>query len=147
MKLRLQTDLALRLLLFLSYVRRKTTIDEVAEAYGISRDHLVKVAQQLARLGFVRTQSGRGGGILLSVDPDDTTIGSVVAAVEGRQGVLECVEAPEVCPLEPGCGLRRLLMSAEDAFYQTLESKTLGDFAGSRARGGLQNLGLVRGED
>ena len=141
MKLRLQTDYALRILLYLTFVERRTTADEVAQAFDISRDHLVKVVQELAKRGYLRTRAGRGGGFELSVEPDAVTVRDVVEDIEGRPGVLDCVPSPEICPMEPGCGLRGLLMEAEEAFYATLASRTLSDLArGGRRRGGLYNL-------
>ena len=141
MRLRLQTDYALRVLLYVAFADRKTTTDEVANAYCISRDHLVKVIQLLATHGYVRTQAGRGGGFVLACDPATVTVREVVEAIEGRNGVLDCVESPDVCPLEPGCQLRGLLIEAEDAFYEVLASKTLANLiSGRRRRGGLYNL-------
>ena len=141
MRLRLQTDFALRVLLFLGFVDRKATVDEIAESFDVSRDHLMKVVQLLVTLGFVRTQTGRHGGVVLTRDPSDVTIREVVEKVEGRHGVLDCVETPDCCPMEPGCDLRHLLMGAEEAFYATLESKTLADLTdGERRKGGLYNL-------
>jgi Rrf2 family nitric oxide-sensitive transcriptional repressor len=144
MKLRLQTDFALRVLLYLSFVERKVTVDEIAKAFGISRDHLVKVVQQLATHGYVQTHPGRGGGITLARAPSSVTVKEVVECLEGRHGVLDCVESPEVCPMEPGCRLRKLLMKAEAAFYETLGTQTLSELTGKSPRtGGIHNLAIV----
>jgi Rrf2 family nitric oxide-sensitive transcriptional repressor len=143
MRLRLQTDFALRVLLYLSYVDRKATVNEIADSFGISREHLVKVVQALARHGYVLTQPGRHGGVTLACDPKTTTVREVVEKIEGRHGVLDCVAAPGSCPMEPGCDLRRLLMFAEEKFYAALATKTLGDLTqGSSSRGGLKNLSI-----
>ena len=141
MKLRLQTDYGLRALLFLAFVERRATVDEMAASYRISRDHLIKAVQQLATHGFVKTHPGRGGGVSLARDATEMTVGDVVASLEGRRGVLECVESPEVCPVEPGCRLRRVLMDAETAFYDVLAAQTLADLASQRRpTGGMYNL-------
>jgi Rrf2 family nitric oxide-sensitive transcriptional repressor len=148
MRLRLQTDFALRVLLYLSYVDRKATVDEIADSFGISREHLVKVVQALARHGYVLTQPGRHGGVTLACDPKATTVREVVEKIEGRHGVLDCVAAPGSCPMEPGCDLRRLLMFAEEKFYEALATKTLDDLThGKPARGGLENLGINNPEE
>ncbi len=148
MRLRLQTDFALRVLLYLSYVDRKATVDEIADSFGISREHLVKVVQALARHGYVLTQPGRHGGVTLACDPKATTVREVVEKIEGRHGVLDCVAAPGSCPMEPGCDLRRLLMFAEEKFYEALATKTLEDLThGKPARGGLGNLGINNPEE
>ncbi len=147
MKLRLQTDYALRVLIYLA--RAGTTdgaetlvrVDSMAEAYDISREHLVKVVQALSRHGYTATRSGRGGGVRLAMAPEDIDAAAVVGDFEGRNGVLECVVEPTVCVLEPGCRLRRKLMAAEAAFYAVLEGTTLADLvAKPSASSGLAQL-------
>lgn len=140
MKLRLQTDYALRTLMFLAHVDRRSTADEIAETFGISRDHLVKVVQQLARMGYVRTYSGRGGGLGLARKASDITVRDIVATMEGTRGLLECLQQPDVCPLEPGCHLRTLLMQAEDAFYDALSGVSIYDLCRGAKAGGFANI-------
>lgn len=142
MKLRLQTDYALRSMIFLAHVGRKAKAEEIANTFDISKDHLVKVLQQLSRHGFVETHAGRNGGVTLSKAPDTITVREVIAAMEGRHGVLECVSDPTVCPMEPGCGLRKLLMVAEDAFYEALGDITIAKLSNRRQQGGIVNLNL-----
>ena len=143
MRLTLHTDYALRTLLYLEHTGRPAPVDAIAEAFAISRDHLVKVVQTLTRLGYVSTRSGRGGGVSLARDAAQIKVSDVVADVEGRHQVLDCVLQPQTCVLEPGCGLRRLLMQAEDAFYEALAGATIAELAHPRSRkGGLNNLAL-----
>lgn len=129
MRLLLQTDYALRVLLYLAAVRRRSTAEEIAGAYGISKEHLIKVIRQLDRLGYARTLPGRGGGVEIRRDPARTTVAEVVAAFEGRSGVLDCVDVPESCPMEPGCALRGVLIDAEEAFYAKLERVTIAELS------------------
>ncbi len=143
MHLKLQTDYALRVLLYLGYAGAPAPVDAMASAFAISREHLVKVVQELVRAGYVRTRPGRGGGVELLAAGKAATVSKVVAHFEGRRTVLPCVLQPESCVLEPGCDLRRLLMSAEDAFYGALAGTTIADLCRPRApRGGLRNLAL-----
>ena len=62
---KLQTDYALRTLIYLAHIDAQASVQEIATAYGISRDHLFKVVQQLVRLGFVVSRPGRNGGVRL----------------------------------------------------------------------------------
>ena len=140
MKLRIQTDYALRTLMYLGLTDRKARAEDIANCFVISKDHLVKVIQQLARLGYVRTVPGRGGGVSLAKRPEQIIVREVVESFEGRDTVLECVDSPDICPLEPGCKLRRLLMRAEDAFYGAMSETTIADLYAGRQRGGLYNL-------
>jgi Rrf2 family nitric oxide-sensitive transcriptional repressor len=162
MQLTLKTDYALRVLLYLALHQARhrarhealrdagprrdadaepVSTEAVAEAFRISKDHVVKVVQALARHGWVATRPGRGGGIVLAVDPATLSVDTVVAAFEPRRGVLECIERPAVCVLEPGCDLRRLLIQAEQAFHDVLAGRTVADLVARRPRrGGIHNL-------
>lgn len=135
MQLTLHTDYGLRVLILLAHGQRAATTDEMAEALDVSKHHLVKVVQTLARHGWVRTLRGRAGGVELTVDPEMLNVGDVTAALEGKDGVLACVVSPEVCVLEPGCRLRRQLMAAEEAFYDVLRQSSLADLVRRPAPG------------
>ncbi|RYD36626.1 MAG: BadM/Rrf2 family transcriptional regulator, partial [Verrucomicrobiaceae bacterium] len=69
MKLSLFSDYSLRVLMYGALKGAPFQLDEVTDAYAISRHHLGKVVNRLARLGYLDTQRGRGGGIRLSLDP------------------------------------------------------------------------------
>lgn len=141
--LRTQTDYGMRVLLYLAYKPEQTPVETIAEAYGISKDHLVKVVQQLVRLGYVRSQSGRFGGVRLARRAEEIEVSKVISDFEGRNGVLPCVGEPTACVLEPGCVLRNLLMKAESAFYGTFDGVTLADLIKgnvAQRNGGVYNL-------
>ena len=140
MKLRIQTDYALRALILLGHENRKLTAMELADAFLISKDHLVKVIQQMSRLGYVRALPGRNGGVLLAKDPSEILVREVIQAMEGATGIIACVDDPSFCPMEPGCRLRRVLMKAESAFYDSLGTTSVADLFSGRKRGGLVNL-------
>jgi Rrf2 family nitric oxide-sensitive transcriptional repressor len=125
MRLALQTDYALRTLLYLASRRGRATVAEVAGFYGISAHHLGKVVHQLGRLGHIRNLRGPGGGMELARRPEEITVGSVVRAFEGRTDLLECVGTAGVCVIQPGCVLRGVLAEAERRMMSYLDSVTL----------------------
>jgi Rrf2 family nitric oxide-sensitive transcriptional repressor len=125
MRLTMQTDYALRMLLYLAARRERTTMAEVAEFYKISTHHLGKVAHQLGRFGFVRNVRGPRGGIELARAASGVTVGAVVSAFEGRTSLLECVDTPGVCVIQPGCRLRGVLAEAERRQMDYLNRVTL----------------------
>ena len=147
MVLKTQTDYALRTLMFLALTNEQASAETIADAYRISKDHLVKVVQQLVRLGYVISRSGRNGGMRLAREPELINCGTVVAQFEGRNGLLPCVKDENYCVLEPGCVLRSALISAEAAMYQVLEKLSLADVLRvnkERGNGGVYNL-TIRG--
>ncbi len=104
-----------------------STIAEIADAYGVSKNHLMKVVQQLVNEGFLYSRRGKNGGVRLAQDPEQITIGSVVLAMEPSFGVAECMRAGNDCALTPVCRLRNKLNEANRAFLQVLDDVTLAD--------------------
>ncbi|TVQ33216.1 MAG: Rrf2 family transcriptional regulator [Geminicoccaceae bacterium] len=101
---------------------------DVAAAYGISENHLTKVAQQLAAAGFIKTLRGRGGGLRLAKRPEDISIGAVVRATEGNLCLVECFDpATNTCPLAGVCRFNHALRRALDGFFLVLDGYTLAD--------------------
>lgn len=125
MRLSLQTDYALRTLLYLATRTGRTTVADVAGFFGISAHHVGKVVHQLGRLGYVRNHRGPGGGIELARRPAEITVGRVVLDFEGNMHLLDCVEAPGVCVIQPGCTLRGVLAEAERLQMEYLDGVTL----------------------
>lgn len=125
MRLSLQTDYALRTLLFLATRTGRTTVADVAGFFGISAHHVGKVVHQLGRLGYVRNLRGPNGGIELARAPAAITVGQVVLDFEGNMHLLECVGAPSRCVIQPGCTLRVVLTQAEKLQMDYLNGVTL----------------------
>lgn len=144
MQLTLYTDYSLRVLLYVALKGEQTaTISEIAEAYGVSRNHLVKVVHHLGKLGYLETTRGRSGGLALARDPADINVGEVVEAVEPTMDLVECFDmARNTCPIAPACRLKGVLTQANRAFLAVLKEYTLQDLLVSRGPMKKQ-LGLV----
>jgi Rrf2 family nitric oxide-sensitive transcriptional repressor len=127
MRLDLQTDYALRTLLFLAGNPGRASARAVAEFYQISRDHVAKVVQALARLGYVRSTRGVGGGIELARRPEEIRVGQVILDFEGDMHLLQCVGTANVCIIQPGCRLRSVLATAEQIQVDYLQTVKLSD--------------------
>ena len=136
MTFKLQTDYALRTLMYLATVDRQASVREVASAYGISPDHLFKVVQQLVRFGYVASRPGRKGGIRLAREAGAINCGDVVADFEGRNGLLPCVRNSGYCVLDPGCVLKAALIEAEHAAYAVLDGLTIAELVRRDGGGG-----------
>jgi len=123
------TDYALRVLIHAALrYPEKVTIDEVARAYGISRNHLIKVIHELGRTGFIATQRGRSGGFTLARPADRINISDVVKLTEHGQPLAECFDvANNACVITPACRLKGMLAEAMRAFHATLGQYTIAD--------------------
>lgn len=122
------SDYSLRVLVHLGLnAGRQTSIREVAAAYDISEAHLMKVVHGLAKLGYVATTRGRGGGLKLARPADEIRIGAVIRDTEDDMALTECFSSGNTCPITGPCGLQRMLREALDAFLGVLDRYTLDD--------------------
>lgn len=127
MQLTRHTDYALRLLIDLAgRGDARVQIDEVAERQGISRSHLKKIANGLARAGIIEAVRGRGGGIRLAHDPADIGLKQVLDVTEPRCAMVDCGS----CRLVRGCNLPGILGRAKNAFDRELAGFSLADVVG-----------------
>lgn len=128
MKLTLYTDYSLRVLMYLGARESdKVQIDDIAQFYSISKNHLTKVVNQLSSLGYIKTMRGRGGGIMLNYEPRDLNLGDIVRNTEDNFHMAECFREDNQCVLTPVCGLTFVLGSALQAYLNTLDQHTLAD--------------------
>lgn len=122
------SDYALRVLLFAAARGDELiTIEETAKAYGISRAHLMKVANQLTRSGYLKAVRGRSGGLALAKRPSKICLGDVVRATEPDFALVECFSPENRCLITPRCRLKGVLKEALGAFMATLDRYTLAD--------------------
>lgn len=136
MQLTSYTDYAFRTLIALACVApEKLTAGEISESYGISLNHLLKVVQKLAELGYVETTRGKSGGIRLAVDPKALTLGAVVRQMEPELGLVACLRKDdEYCAITPACSLKAILSDATTQFLATLDQRTLADVTVAKPR-------------
>lgn len=128
MRLSVQTDYALRTLMFLAVKEGHHSIADIAKAYGISKNHLMKVAQRLTAEGFVESVRGRSGGLKLVQSPSQLNVGAIVRKLEDTSCFVECFDAAtNTCVVTPVCGLRGVLAGAVEAFARHLDQYTLAD--------------------
>lgn len=143
MRLTLYTDYSMRVLLYLgARPERLCSIAEIAGAYRISQNHLMKVVNDLGRAGYVASTRGRSGGVRLARDPATINIGEVVRHTEDGFDLVECGS----CVIAPACGLTSALREALAAFMAVLDSHTLADLLAKRADMARLLLGVAQPE-
>lgn len=143
MQLTLYSDYALRVMLYLSArPDRLCSISEIASAYGISHNHLMKVLNDLGKAGYVASVRGRKGGFRLAKPTAQIMIGDVLRHTEDGFDLVDCPR----CTLSAGCGLSSLLDQAMAAFFAVLDGSSLADLVEREAgfRSLLLSLDRVR---
>lgn len=147
MRLTTYTDYTLRVLLYLTLRYKsgeKTTIQEIADTYEISRNHLMKIVRELSQHGIIDTSRGRTGGMWLARPPRDITVGQVVRLVEPDMYIVPCHEAGKehVCAAWRACNLTSGFGRALAAFMHELDHITLEDAVSPpRLHGSVLGLG------
>ncbi|WP_414047882.1 RrF2 family transcriptional regulator [Macrococcus equi] len=133
MKLTLYSDYSLRVLMYLARTDNRTQIDEIAKFYNISKNHLTKVVNNLASLGYIETTRGRGGGIALKLPPEEINIGKLIRKTEEHFNIVECFDREtNTCPIIDHCGLMSVLGEALHAYLKVLDKYTLQDILNKR---------------
>jgi len=132
MRLADYTDYTLRVLMdCATHPDRLITIAEIADRHGVSKNHLMKIVNDLARQGVIGTTRGRGGGLRLLKRPDDIRVGDIVRSCETDFRLVECFDrATNSCSLTPTCRLKGLFGSALQAYFKALDAATLADITG-----------------
>lgn len=130
MRLTQFTDYALRLLLFAAtHAERLVTIEETARLYGVSRHHMMKIANQLTREGILQAVRGRSGGLRLTRPADEIGLGRIIRLTEPDFALVECFGGANACLITPSCRLKGVLGRGLAAFLAEMDRYTLADLA------------------
>ncbi|MGH0034171.1 MAG: RrF2 family transcriptional regulator [Myxococcota bacterium] len=129
MRLTQYADYGLRVLMYAGAQPDRTLPSaEIARALGVSRNHLLKVVQELCRQGWLETRRGPSGGVHFLPETANVTVGEVIRRLEPQLDIVECFDRDtNTCPLLVACRLAPLLGRARDAFLAELDATTVGD--------------------
>ena len=135
------TDYSLRVLVYLAVQGDElVTIQQIADSYEISRNHLMKVVHQLNKKGYIETVRGKKGGMRLQMAPGDINVGTLVRETEQDLSVVECFASGDACRITPVCGLKSMFGEALAAFLEVLDRYTLADIINDQHRPQLLRL-------
>lgn len=133
MRLTIHSDYALRILMVLALRENAlVNVGEIADSFGVSRHHLIKVAQHLRSGGYVETTRGNGGGLRLAQPAVQINIGVLVRYTENDLNLVSCFAPDGQCRIYEGCVLRSVLHDALAAFFAVLDRYSLADLVVSR---------------
>ncbi|CAH0340840.1 Rrf2 family transcriptional regulator [Rhizobium sp. CECT 9324] len=124
MRLTLYTDYAIRVLIYLAAREDELcSIRSISSAFSVSQNHLMKVVQDLAAAGFVKSVRGRMGGIRLAMPAEDINLGRLLRHTEGLDDLLAC----SICIVKQACGMPTVLSEATAAFVSVFDKYTVAD--------------------
>lgn len=141
MRITRYTDYSLRVLMYLALKGQKqSTIQEIADSYDISKNHLMKVVQALNNQGYLIASRGKNGGLRLNGEPADINIGELVRGTEQDLALVECFGSENSCTITPACQLKKVLAEALEGFFKVLDQYTLADLLPRKRRTTLIRL-------
>ena len=135
MQLTIFTDYGLRALMYLAAQPEKIcSVREISTHYGISYNHLVKVAHRLSQIGLIASSKGKGGGLKLAVQPETLRLGDLVRMLEPHMNMVECfAKDTNQCRITSTCTLKHYLFDATQSFVDSLNRHTLADAVADKA--------------
>jgi len=129
------TDFAFRVLIYLALdTERRTTISDIAKQYGVSKNHLMKVVNQLTRAGIVDASRGPNGGLILARAPNEVSVGEVVRLTEDKFELVECFRADNQCAITPACTLKSVFAEALEALFEVLDGYSIEDLVTNKVQ-------------
>lgn len=135
------TDYSLRVLIYLAvHPDQLCTIQNIADSYNISKNHLMKIVQELNLKGYVTAVRGKNGGVTLNKPPSQINVGTLVRMMEHDSKLLECFSENNHCVITPSCRLKGAFMQALESFYRCLDAYNLSDFLNVEVNQSLQAL-------
>ena len=141
MRLTDYTDYTLRVLMFCALnPERSVTIAELADSHAVSKNHLMKIVNDLSRQGLLHTTRGRGGGLRLLKPASEICIGDVVRQTETDFRMVECFDkSHNECTLTSHCQLKQVFHTALQSYLAELDKFTLADVTQAIAKSGAEN--------
>ncbi|WP_051309017.1 RrF2 family transcriptional regulator [Desulfogranum japonicum] len=129
MRLTRAAEYAIRCMVYLSKRGKGilTSRQEIAEQAEIPAHFLAKIAQELAKSGFIEIRQGAKGGFILLKPPSDITLLEIVETIIGEIYLNDCVARPSSCTVSYSCAVHRVWLSARDQLRSTLREVTFAD--------------------
>lgn len=127
------TDYSLRALIYIALKKDNCTIKDITETYTISKNHMIKIIHNLAKLELIKTTRGKNGGIAMGVGALDTNLGALILKLESNFDLVPCFNKENAnCCIAPVCKLKNILYEAQRAFMNVLNQFTLADIVDNK---------------
>ena len=126
MRLTRAAEYAIRCMIYLCQLGRGMLANknDIAEQAEIPPQFLAKIAQDLAKAGFIDIRQGPRGGFILLKEPRDITLLDVVETMIGEIYLNDCVARPSSCNALRACGVHQVWISARQQLRETLRQAT-----------------------
>ena len=106
------------------------TVGSICERENIPAPFAYKILKKLEHAGIVKSRRGADGGYQLIKDPESITLHDIVAAVDKRLFINECLRQDYMCPRNingNSCGVHDELSRIQDIVVNALKEKSMYD--------------------
>lgn len=107
---------------------RPIPLDAIAERQEISKKYLESIVKLLVTGKLIKGTSGKGGGYLLTRQPDEYTIYEILKLTEGSLASVACLDdGAEACPRMDKCKTISMWRGYNDIVKEYFEGITIKD--------------------
>lgn len=121
-------------ILFLTVLARScdseyVSVREVAKKHVLPYTFLAKIASELHQMGIIESREGVRGGFRLKLLPEEISLGSVVARLDGPVAPVACMQG-KTCLCQASCSHKGMMQSVSRLVEQTMADYSLKDLLG-----------------
>ena len=131
MKLTLESDYALRILLVLAKENKTTEAKVISRDAAVPHAFTLKILRKLLAGNIVSSDRGKCGGYSLVKEPKELTLFEVLNVTEGELCFARCMNEDYVCTRmgddKESCAFHRFFGGMSEKFVEALNKKTIGD--------------------
>ena len=102
-------------------------LDDIARREGMSEKYLESIIVSLSRAGLVKALRGKGGGYMLTRQPEEYPIGEILRLTEKTLAPVTCLESGAACPQADACPTFPLWQGLDKVIDDYLMAHTLQD--------------------
>ncbi|WP_426711465.1 RrF2 family transcriptional regulator [Cetobacterium sp. SF1] len=138
MKLKKETDYALRIVFFLAkiYIENANEIIDsksISKAEHIPESFCLKILKKLVKAKIIKVYRGVSGGYSLDKEPCDISLGEVIHVIEKDEAINTCICTPGSCSNQRDgrCPVRNSLSLIQNELFKSMEKIKFSDIINS----------------
>ena len=126
MHITLESDYAIRIVVFLAREGRRADAKLISENTEVSLRFALKILRKLVSGGIIRSYKGTQGGYELAKAPADISLADVIGLIEGPYYLSRCLKPNGTCPRsgDADCKVSRIFAEISKDVHQKLTTAT-----------------------
>ena len=127
MQIKVTTDYAIRMVVYMALHRRVISSNEISEKLKIPQSIALKIGKKLSKEAIASIIMGPHGGLSLRRRPDEITLLDIICLFEPTIKLSRCLEEDEYCSRNAteDCPVRRFYCGWQDETEERLRTATI----------------------